>query len=302
MYISIHPCIHPFVRSYVHPPPYPSTILMQMLYHVKSSKQRSMKLIFVGIFDGYLFAFLLNSESSGRGAPTFAAKLGSVCADLGSLPDRLTACLLAANVPVKQLLSQKKQATSTCSANLSHTKLMLSLEIPWNFKCNSSISAFGKHGKILLISPDIWADAAVPEKTWPLTKAKVARARADRADAADAMARDLRHRSWLGLAEGPEGPDRIRSALWCLCCIAMLDLEIQTYANHGSEKKHHRYSPIISHRHTFLVSFSAVDSTVGRSARDLVHLGFDSSGIGLVSGIHQWAFARERPGTWASAA
>jgi hypothetical protein len=103
---------------------------MQMLYHVKSSKQRSMKLIFVGIFDGYLFAFLLNSESSGRGAPTFAAKLGSVCADLGSLPDRLTACLLAANVPVKQLLSQKKQATSTCSANLSHTKLMLSLEIP----------------------------------------------------------------------------------------------------------------------------------------------------------------------------
>ena len=307
MYISIHPSMHPSIRPFVRP----STPLS---IHDSHANALSCQIIQTAlnevdirwdiwwIFDGYLFAFLLNSESSGRGAPTFAAKLGSVCADLGSLPDRLTACLLAANVPVKQLLSQKKQATSTCSANLSHTKLMLSLEIPWNFKCNSSISAFGKHGKILLISPDIWADAAVPEKTWPLTKAKVARARADRADradAADAMARDLRHRSWLGLAEGP---DRIRSALWCLCCIAMLDLEIQTYANHGSEKKHHRYSPIISHRHTFLVSFSAVDSTVGRSARDLVHLGFDSSGIGLVSGIHQWAFARERPGTWASAA
>ena len=160
MYLSIHPSMHPSIRPFVRP----STPLS---IHDSHANALSCQIIQTAlnevdirwyiwwIFDGYLFAFLLNSESSGRGAPTFAAKLGSVCADLGSLPDRLTACLLAANVPVKQLLSQKKQATSTCSANLSHTKLMLSLEF---LEISNVIAAFrhsentGRYSWYLLIS------------------------------------------------------------------------------------------------------------------------------------------------------
>ena len=244
----MHASIHSSVRTSIHPPIHPrfSCKCSIMSNHPNSAQWSWYSLVY--LMDIWWIFVCIPTQQR-----IFWSRRSNICCEVG-------VCLCwsgqsAGSVDSLPVGCKRACQTTSVTKKTSYQYLLSQSQpykidakpwIPWNFKCNSSISAFGKHGKILLISPDIWADAAVPEKTWPLTKAKVARARADRADradaadAADAMARDLRHRSWLGLAEGPEGPegpDRIRSALWCLCCIAMLDSEIQTYANHGSETK-----------------------------------------------------------------
>ena len=153
MYISIHPSMHPSIRPFVRP----STPLS---IHDSHANALSCQIIQTALNEvdirwdiWWIFVCIPTQQR------IFWSRRSNICCEVGvclcwsgqsagSVDSLPVGCKRACQTTSVT----KKQATSTCSANLSHTKLMLSLEIPWNFKCNSSISAFGKHGKILLIS------------------------------------------------------------------------------------------------------------------------------------------------------